>query len=350
MKKIVALILMVSLLLPAFGQDDGVQSLSFGFEDMLSSPLYSPSYSGRYVDSMLNPAMLSKRSDDGIFFFTTTLSDAYDKSVFSEDMPYIQNFKSEMTFSFISRYVSLTVLTNTYFRNRSERSGYLESDIFNTLMMQIDASYSFPYVSLGMRIRGGNRLVREDRALTGFFSAMGEAYFSPFSVMPTSEFLSIGAFLNFEYSFFSLSFSIADIVTLRFPENMSSPYVYVGADAVLDSMDISFAFSYPRYNGRGELNFIRPRMSYTMHGNLGGKYDIYLVSSLDFQLLPTMTFSLAVGYKEVDHRFFSYDGKNGTLMFALEFFDRFYSIALGFNVDTATFSRYYPSITFSLIR
>lgn len=352
-RKLVIFLMVLLTLSPLFSrEDDGMSSLSFGFEDLLVSPLYSPSYSGRFIDSILNPANLSKRSDSGIFYFTTTFSDLLSRDVFSsgEKLPYIQNFKSEMTFSFISKYFSATILTNTYFRNREMRGDYLESDIFNTLMLQLDASYSFPYVSIGVRIKGGNRLIREDRRLDDFFQAVGNAYFSPFEVMPHSEFFSLGGYLSFEYSFFSASFAIEDIVTLRFPDNMSSPSIYVGSDAVLDSMEISFALTYPKFNSRGELNFLRPRASYTIYGNPAGAYEMYIVGALEFQLLPTMSLSVAAGYMEYDHSFFRFNEDRGTMMFAIEFLDRFYSLRLGFNVDTSSFSRFAPSFSFSLLR
>lgn len=325
---------------------------AYGFSRILDSSLYSPAYAGRFTDALVNPASLGMMENDSVFYVNVLFGEQWDLGTIrsGEKLSCIQNLKSEITFSFISRHLSLTASSSTFFADRRYIEGNPVYDIYNALGIQIDWSYAFPYVSLGVRIKGGNALIREDKTVTGFVSAIENAYFSRFDSVSGHDYFSVGASIRAEVSFFSASFMIGEIVNLDTSDTEVSGNLHIGWDNVLDSMNFSFALRYPEFTRRGDLNLLRPRISFFWQGNPVDRLEIGMNLELQFQLLPSLDMFISVGYREYDHSLFRYDLANGVLCTALEIDADMFACKLIMNVDTDTFDTLYPSISISINR
>lgn len=340
MRKIIALIMLSLALLQV------LPAKAYGYDNFSNSALYIPSYSDRFFDSLVNPAMLSRVESSNIFYFTTIISEEWDIGEIRDGgpLPFLQNLNSEFIFSFVGNNLSLSAIANTYFGSRHVEDGKLNMNVYNTFGIDLNWSYGFPYVSLGMRIKGGNTLIRRNKNITGILNAIENAYFSQFENSSGMEYFSIGASIAVEVGFFESSLMFDDIVLLRDSD------LYAGWDTLLDSMSLSFSLRYPEFTKRGNLNFCRPRIGFSMKGNPADKMEITANAELQFQLLPDFDFNVAFGYKEKDHSLFDFDPSNGLLMLALELQGANYSIRTMCNIDTGTFTRVFPSISFTLAR
>lgn len=319
---------------------------AYGYDNFSNSALYVPSYSDRFFDSLINPAALSRVESDNIFYFTTIISEDWDIKEIKSGGPlsYLQNLNTEMIVSFVGNNLSLSAVANTYFGSRNVEDGKLSMNVYNTFGIDLNWSYGFPYVSLGMRIKGGNTLIRRNKSISSIFNAIENAYFSQFENTSGMEYFSIGASVSVEVGFFESAIMFDDIVSLKDSD------LYFGWDSFLDSMVLSFSLRYPEFTKRGNLNFCRPRIGFAVKGNPIGKMEITANAELQFQMLPDFDFNVAFGYKEIDHDLFDFDASNGLMMFALELQGASYSIRAMCNVDTATFSRVFPTISFTLAR
>lgn len=328
----------------------GLYSSAYGFRNIGESSLFNPSYAGRFSDALVNPAALSLTEGDDVFYISALLSEDWDLDLLSsgEKLSGLQNYKSELTFSFFSKHLALTASSGTYFADRRKDGGDLLYDIYNTLSMQIDWSYAFPYVSLGVRIKGGNALLREDKVITGPLSALEHAYFSRFESTSGQDYFALGASIRGEYSFFSASFMIEEILSLESDSDTAS--LHIGWDNVLDSMSFSTSLRYPEFTNRGNLNVFRPRLSFFWKGNPADKIEFAVNADFQLQLLPSLDFHITLGYLEKEHRIFNFNVANGILNTALSLESDMFSISLMMNVDTGSFRHFMPAVLFSFKR
>ena len=322
-------------------------AVSYGLGNIGESSLHSSSYSGRISDALQNPAALPLIEGDHVFYVDALMSEAWDLDIFkTQPMPGLQNMKSELIFSFFSRNLSLTASSSTYFANRRLSGDDVNYDIFNALGIQIDWAYAFPYVSLGMRIKGGNATIRENKTILGPISAIENAFFSRFDSLRGNDYFSIGMAIRGEVSFFSASYMIDEIVKISDEDGNIS----LGWDNILDSMSFSMSFRYPEFTKRGDLNLLRPRISMYWKGNPADKVEFGINGELQFQLLPEWDFHISLGYIEKNHALFRFDGRNGLFMTGMELTTDFMSIKVMFNVDTASWNRLYPSLSVAFFR
>lgn len=321
---------------------------SYGLGNIGESALHSSSYSGRISDALLNPASLPLIEGNHVFYVDAIMSEAWNLDVFGsgEPMPGLQNMKSELIFSFFSKNLSLTASTTTYFANRRLSESNVNFDIFNALGIQIDWAYAFPYVSLGMRIKGGNATIRENKTILGPISAIENAFFARFDTLPGNDYFSIGAAIRGEVSFFSASYMIEEIVKISETDGNLS----LGWDNILNSMSFSMSFRYPEFTKRGDLNLVRPRASVYWKGNPAQTVEFGINGEVQLQLLPDWDFYISLGYIEKDHQLFHFDGYNGLFMTGLELTTDFMSIKVMFNVDTGSWDRLYPALSVAFFR
>ena len=323
-----------------------VPESAYSYDDLSFNALYSPSYFGRFEDSLINPAALSRNDSDNAFYFSALISESWDTDVMrrKERLYGLQNLSTELRASFVGRNLSLTAVSTTWFADRQFNGSSLVYDIYNRLGIQVDYSASFDFFSFGLRIKGGGDMRRSGRQVSGIFNAIEHAYFGSFDAMEGSEYFELGAALAFDFDFFTVSYFVENVISYR------SNDLYFGWNEILDSSYFSFSLRYPEFTGRGELNFLRPRIGYTIHGNLFGSSTITASADLEAQLLPDLKLHLAFAYREYGHRFFAYNSDNGVMMFSFSFERDNYSFALMCNVDTSEFRRVYPSLTFTLSR
>lgn len=343
MKKVLAFMAVAAMaLISAYS----IPTDAYGFNDFTFSSLYNPSYSDRIEDAMVNPAQLSRLETDDLFYFTFIVSEAWDVDVLGsgEDLSALQNLNTEMHFSFVGNSLSLMATAKTWFANRTLTEEDLSYDIYNRLGIQIDWSDSFDFFSFGLRIRGGGDMRRRNRPVSGVINAVENAYFASFDAVDGSEYFGIGASLALNFDVFSVSYLVDDVISYRNNE------LFFGWDEILDSSTFAFSLRYPQFTSRGDLTLFRPRIGFSVKGNVFSLSTITFNAALEMQLLPTLSLQFASAYREYEHKAFDFNRYNGILMFSLSAQGENYAIHLMCNVDTGDFKHVYPAIAFTLSR
>ena len=126
------------------------RDVSFGVEQEIS-PLASPAYFGRFQDTFSNPAALALVEEEGSLTVAFSMGEEYDSAILHEPVGYIQNQSQNCDISVYSRNVSLTLRIGSSFLNRREQdlSEYPVFDVYSNMDLELSASYSIPYFSVG---------------------------------------------------------------------------------------------------------------------------------------------------------------------------------------------------------
>ena len=154
----------------------------------------------------------------------------------------------------------------------------------------------------------------------------------------------IGASLALNFEVFSVSYLIDDVISYRSNE------LFFGWEEMLDSSTFSFSLRYPEYTSMGDLTLFRPRIGFSVNGNVFDISTITFNAALEMQLLPTLSLQIAAAYREYNHKAFNFDRFNGVLMLALSLQRDNYEVNIMCNVDTGYFNHVYPAIAFTLSR
>ena len=319
---------------------------AYGYDDLSFSALYNPSYFGRYGDAMVNPAEFSRVEEDNLFYFTFITSESWDIDLMrrNEDLSYLQNLNTEMYFSFVGNSLSLTAMAKTWFAERNFSPDSLAFDIYNRLGIQIDWAESFDFFSFGIRIEGGGDMRRRNRPITGFVNAIENAYFASFDSLDGSEYFNLGASLAFNFEVISATYAIENIISYRSNE------FFIGWNELLDTSSFAFSLRYPEFTAMGDLTLFRPKIGFSIHGNLFTLSTITFNAALEMQLMPTLSLELAAAYREYDHKVFNFNRYNGVMMFAFAVESDDWALRLMCNVDTGDFKYVYPSLSLTLMR
>ena len=338
MKRLVAILLSALCMLfnlPAFSVTD---------ENPLDSPLSSVSYSGRFSDVFSNPAALPLiETETGPFAFSLSGADSLDSSLFGSDpMPLLQNQKWNMQASFIARYVALTAFFGTEFERL--RPDDLQYDIHSSLHIEVDMAYAVPHLSMGLRVSGGNKMIRQNRTIDSFPLILANAWFSPFKRDAGSEFFDLGVGAILEFSPFSAGVYVGKLLTLR------NSNIYLGWDTLAESTTISMALEGGRFTKAGDLMLVRPRASFSLTGLIDASTrKIEAEGDITFQFLPDADFTIAISYLELHHDWFHFNADNGYVSIVLRGgADGFYG-TLGVVFRATDFTSFSPTISFSYI-
>ena len=318
-----AVLLIASLTLSISLVFSSVPEGAYGYDDLSFSAMASPSYLDSFANAMVNVSALSRIEKGDQFYFTFIASEAWDTSLMKrgEKLSGLQNLKTEMHFSFVGNSLSLSGIASTWFADRALTEGTLSYDIYNRIGLQIDWAGRFDFFSFGLRIKGGGDMRRRG-----------------------SECFDIGASAALDFDWFFISYGIDSIIGFRGNE------LYIGWEELLESSVFGLSLRSPKFTSRGDLTLLRPRVALSVHGNIFSRYTFTCNAGLEMQLLPSLSLHLAAAYREYDHGFFNFNSDNGVLMFAFAVHSSSYSLALMCNVDTASFTRVYPSISFTLSR
>ena len=319
-----------------------MSSKMHSFNDRLVSPLRSVSYHGDFLDFLSNPAALPLRDDNqGSFAFRINGSDDIPFANFSKKTGYINNRIDEISVSFAGRNIAFTANLGTSFERKSEPAHF---DIFSNVDIEIDWGFAFPYVSVGMSIKGGNSLIRNDKPIDSVFDAISNALFSPFERYQGRERFSLGGGLLVYFDNFSIGLNIEKILALDSSSEMISNWETVGK-----STAFSFAANGDKFTKDGDLHFLLPRASISFSEFSGFRYTFSVKGDVTLQFLPDCNMAIGLGYREKDHGIFSFKTDNGNLDFFIkgQFWD--FSVTFGASFDTKTFSSISPFVGFSYI-
>ncbi len=328
--------LLLAAALPAYSVTD---------ENPLDSPLSSVSYTGRFSDVLANPASLRlMETEPGPFALSLMLSDDLDADLFGHSpMPLLQNQKWSAQASFIARYVALTAFFGTEFE-RLDTAGSADYDVHSSLRIEVDMAYSVPHLSIGLRVSGGNKMIRRDKTIESIDKVFANAWFSPFERESGSESFDVGTGAILTFGPFSGGIYIGELLTLRDED------VYIGWDAISESTTLSVSLSAGRYTKDGDLRFFRPRCSFSMTGLVRDESrSVEAEAELTFQLLPESSVSFAFSYLERQHSLFSFDASNGFVNFFLRGEGSGFSGTIGVTFKADDFSRFAPCFAFSYV-
>ena len=331
---VVAAIILISGL-PAFSVTD---------ENPLDSPLNSVSYTGRFSDVFSNPAALGlMETDPGLFALSLSLADSLSGKLFGSDpMPLLQNQKWNLQASFIARYVALTAYYGNEF-NRIEGEGS-RYDIHSSLRIEVDMAYAFPHFSIGARVSGGNRMIREDKVIDSLDDIFTNAWFSPYERESGSEFFNVGVGAIAYWGPVTGGIYVGEVLTLR------DGNIYFGWDALSESTTLSLSVGAGRYTKSGDLRFFRPRCSISMTGLVeDATRSIEAEGEITFQFLPEASVSLAVSYVEQHHTMLAFRPENGFVSIFVRGEGAGFSGIIGFTFKATDFSSFAPSLIFSYV-
>ena len=322
----------------------GLSALSITDVNPLDSPLSSVAYTGRFSDMFANPAALSlMETSTGPFAFSASWADDLDASLFGHDsMPLLQNQHWNLQASFIARYVALTAFFGTDFeRAESDEPAY---DIHSSLRIEVDMAYSIPHFSIGMRLSGGNKMIRRNRIVDSLSDIFANAWFSPFERESGSESFDVGVGAIGYIGPLSVGIYVGEFLTLR-DDNL-----YFGWDAMAESTTVAISLGPSRFTDEGDLRFFRPRCSLSMTGLVDeDTRSVEIEGELTFQLLPESSVTFAASYLEESHMLFAFRPENAFVSFFLRGEGSGFSGSIGLSFKATDFSVFAPSLVFSYI-
>ncbi len=337
MRKHIAVILILTAALSAYGAAVDYNALD--------SPINSIAYSGRIYDLFSNPAALPLMERDiGMFALRTDIRDSYSVSDFGHDgMSWVQNQAWTIDASFITRYVALTAYYGTEFSRQETDSPVY--NIYSSLKIELNAAYSVPFFSVGLRISGGNEMIRRHRDVSNILDYFSNALFSPFERNVGSEFFHLGAGAILDFPYVSLAIFVEDILTLT-----DGGSLYFGWDVMAETTTVAAAVEGPRFNSDGDLLLVRPRFSFSFTGLMdAASRSIEFEGDLTFQFLPDADLTIAASYLERQHEWLAFNPENAVVSFLIRGgADGFYG-SIGVSFKASDWTEFSPCISFSWI-
>ena len=319
-------------------------ALSVTDANPLDSPLGAVSYWGRFSDVFSNPAALPlMETEPGPFALSVSWADDYRASDFgSIPMPLLKAQHWSMSASFIARNIALTAFFPTDF-SRLEQA-VPEYDIHSGLRIEVDMAYALPHFSIGMRLSGGNRMIRQSKRISDLGDVFANAWFSPFEREGGSESFDVGIGTIVYAGPVSLGIYVGELLTLR------DDSLYFGLDALAESTTISLAVGAGRFTSTGDLRFFRPRASVSMTGLVeAATRSIEAEAELTFQFLPESSASIGASYLEQHHEILRFNPADGYVNIFLRGEGAGFSVTAGVTFSAVDFSSFAPSITFSYV-
>lgn len=342
MKRKLLAILMLMISLSLYATMTKIDS----FHDRIISPFSSVAYYGDFSDLYSNPAALPLADkDQGLFLIRYRSYDSIPFSSFSDRIGYINDRLGEIELTFAGNNIALSANIGTEFTNRRLADDATYFDLYSNVDIEIDWGFAFPYVALGMSIKGGNSMARYDKGLKNLFDVVSNEFFSPFERISGSERFSLGAGLLVYFDNFSIGFDLDKILSLDTNGDIISTWSLIGENTYF-----SFAAEGNKFNKDGDLIFLLPRASVSFSNFQDFKYIFSVKGDLTFQILPDCNVSLGVGYREHDHSILSFDSSNGNIDIFLR--GRFWSISamLGISLNTSSYNTISPYVGVSYTR
>lgn len=311
----------------------------YALDSLDLTPFTAASYYGSYSDALYNPASLPLMREDGNLLVSYLSSDDIDLNN-NPGLRLFQNHTDKLVLSFLGRNISLTGQFGSDFRIQDS---YLY-DVYNTIDAQIDWAYALPHFSFGIRMKGGNSMIRSSKEITNLIDAYANVLFSPFeNDVGSARFaLSGGVLAYFEYG--ACGIYIDKIMSLV------DGSVSTNIDSVMKSSTISFYTGLGRVNSEGELNLIRPRISISYSSLTFDTLKVDFKSDITLQMLPSVSLALGIGYCESEHKLFSSKSENGRVSFYLKGEYGNFKLLAGCSFKASDFSTAMPSIALTYIK
>ena len=289
-KKIAAIILSMLIALGLFASYDESAAISA----QSFSAFRSPAYSGSLEDVFVNPASLPLMWNEGLFKVSASLFEAYDTSLLFSSSPswHIQNLKSELQGTVISGSIALSAKFSNRIADREERDKLAYFDIYTGVDIEIDFGYQIGrHFSFGMRLGGGNSLIREDKNISSYLDVVKNALFSPYEKVEGSErFTSALGFMVFNDNL-SLGVTTSSVIGLNLD---ISNYL----SNIIGNTTLALSYRGDMYSRQGDLNLLVPRVGASISGmGVGSERAISISGDLIIQLLKNAYVDTGIKYQ-----------------------------------------------------
>lgn len=302
-----------------------------GLSAITSSPLtrypdpsLSVSYYGDFSDLYSNPAAFAFRENAGTMFNIGLSADTVLNGNGLTD-----NY-SDIILSFGGRTVSFSAVISTFYTNPTTIADVSYLDIISIPHIQIDYAYSFwDTLSIGARVQGGNSSARKQKKVDSVLDLIRQSYFAEYDRVKNSEYFSVGLGALVKYELFS--FGVYSDNMLLLSENGR---ISASLSDILDSLTLGASFQMDKFNEKGELNFIRPRLGISLE-NVASKTNgiLELQIELLIQLLQTFNIRIATSYREkVDFSSVNFNPKDKAIhatSLSIQYYDFELSLLLG---------------------
>lgn len=266
---------------------------------LFSEPVYAPiigtvSDRGRFEDIFQNPAALPFKSDGRNFYISAVYSDRLSPSAFNagEAAPFIQNTATDLILGFSAKYVSLFLAFENSLHDKTNNAYF---DMYSLTHIQIDMGYSLYGFSIGGRIRGGTRLLRQNQRIANPWDYVKNAFFSSFYNTGDGQYFDVGLGLMYSSEYFSIGLVSDKVLYLDSDQNNIS----ASLSAVLDSLSIAATLEGPRFKSDGNLRLVRPKLTLELENIMSSESVFALVGELKFQLLPRVNVFFDFGYRDL---------------------------------------------------
>ena len=319
-------------------------AFSVSMDNPIDGPFGSVSYSGRFSDVFSNPAALPlMETDPGPFAITLGFSDSYKASDFpSERLPMFQDQDWTLGLSFLADHIALSAFFGTDFDRHPGTDPVF--DIHSSLRLELDMAYALPFFSFGVRISGGNSMIRSSKTIDNISGIFANAWFSPFDRESGSEFFDVGLGAILTFGPFSGGAYVGRLITLR------NDNIYVGWDEIAESSTVSISLGAGRFLSSGDLRFFRPRASFSVTGLADDSTrTIEAEAEVCFQFLPDSSFSIAASYLEQQHSFFHFNPDNAFVNIFLRGEGAGITGTVGVSFKATDWTVFAPSIGFSYV-
>lgn len=255
------------------------------------SAFSSASYYGSFSDIFVNPASLPLLERTTFYQVSYSLGENYNTSLWGkEDVSYMQNTASELQGTVVSGPVALSAKISSSLAGREVREdGGAYYDIYSSFDIELALAYSFfNHFSIGARLGGGNSVARLRKRMTGFISAMGNAWFSPYEQMTGSERFNLNVGTLVYFSNFTFGLVMDDLIS----SGDEGYFRHLVANTTF-----SFAYRGNVYNSDGDLRYLVPRIAVDAKGiGFTGERSISVTGDLTLQFLKDVLLDAGLRY------------------------------------------------------
>ncbi|MCH3915927.1 MAG: hypothetical protein LKE40_00250 [Spirochaetia bacterium] len=301
-------------------------------------------------EGMENPANLaSENMEDITFSDYASYQDTYGSSSGSgSNSSIFQSPVSYLGASFFGTGVSMTLQIKNYLDDKKDSTEDAVSFTGHTLtMMQMDIALPLKFLQVGLRLRGGSEVKRQNAIIRSGLLAIPDyfiqTYLERYEYVEGSESYSVGLGARKQ---------INDAWALAFTADLYQGGEDASTHYFLDTLRLGFSYATPTYNKENALNFFKVRI----FGDISGFTDsdsryVSLATEVRCQLLRDHSVSFFAAVKALkpelmDYITFDAEKMLATTALALSLPSSAYSVAVSFPLsDFSDFSAVTVSLT-----
>lgn len=281
------------------------------------------SLSGSHSAMFVNPAALYFRGKehDTSFYVSAGYGDGIVPFAVSTGQPcaFLQSPVLGLDLSFSGRNLALTIKLDNQLENRTPSASSAAYNAYYYSLIQLDLAFGYRNFAVGAFLRGGNRSVRENIAISSdnsFLDYVTQVLFERYAPVEGSEFFNIGLGLQLNYGWVSMGVCTETLVAARGAESV----VFSGS-GIFETLTCGMSFRTPTYTRDNQLSMVVLEGACDFY-HLGDDTTraVHLGVEMMFQLLPDWAVCLRTGYVETKPKLaqmFTFSADNARQTFGL---------------------------------